>query len=141
MTKNNYMIEPIGIVHSELIELSHAPKQGTEGGVEAWLEISPHVAQGLVGIKTGDQLIVLTWLDLAQRDILQVHPRGRLEAPLKGVFATRSQDRPNPIGLHQVTVLDVAEQKIKVAPLEAIDGTPLVDIKPVLMHEHVRSPK
>ncbi len=85
-----------------------------------------------MGIKAGDNLIVLTWLHLAQRDTLQVHPRGRQEAPLKGVFATRSQDRPNPIGLHQVTVLEVAGQKLRVAPIEAIDGTPLVDIKPVL---------
>lgn len=106
--------------------------QGSEGGYEAWLELSPQVAQGLLGVRVGDHLVILTWLHLAQRDTLQVHPRGRQEAPLKGVFATRSQDRPNPIGLHQVRVLEVAEQKIKVAPMEAIDGTPIVDIKPVL---------
>ncbi len=132
MTKNSYMIEPIGLIHSELTDLAQAPMQGSEGGYEAWLEVSPQFAQGLMGIKAGDNLIVLTWLHLAQRDTLQVHPRGRQEAPLKGVFATRSQDRPNPIGLHQVTVLEVAGQKLKVAPIEAIDGTPIVDIKPVL---------
>jgi tRNA-Thr(GGU) m(6)t(6)A37 methyltransferase TsaA len=132
MTKNRYLIEPIGIIRSELTDLAKAPMQGIEGGYEAWLEVSPQFAQGLAGIKTGDNLIVLTWLHLAQRDILQVHPRGKQEAPLKGVFATRSQDRPNPIGLHRVTVLEVAEQKLKVAPIETIDGTPLVDIKPVL---------
>jgi len=132
MTKTSYCIDPIGIVRSELTDLADAPKQGIEGGHEAWLEILPQFTQGLAGIKTGDQLIVLTWLHRAQRAVLQVHPRGRLEAPLKGVFATRSQDRPNPIGIHQVTVLEVADQKIKVAPLEAINGTPLVDIKPVL---------
>lgn len=132
MTKNRYVIEPIGIIRSELTDLANAPMQGNEGGYEAWLEVSLQFAQGLMGIKTGDNLIVMTWLHLAQRDTLQVHPRGRQEAPLKGVFATRSQDRPNPIGLHQVTVLEVAGQKIKVAPMEAIDGTPLVDIKPVL---------
>ena len=132
MTKNSYMIEPIGIIRSELTDLAKAPMQGSEGGYEAWLEVSPQFAQGLMGIKAGDNLIVLTWLHLAQRDTLQVHPRGRQEAPLKGVFATRSQDRPNPIGLHQVTVLEVAGQKLRVAPIEAIDGTPLVDIKPVL---------
>lgn len=132
MIENNYVIDSIGVIRSALTNLADAPKQGTEGGYEAWLEISPQVAQGLVGIEPGDQLIVLTWLHLAQRDVLQVHPRGKQEAPLKGVFATRSQDRPNPIGLHQVTVLEVAGQKIKVAPMEAIDGTPLVDIKPVL---------
>ena len=132
MTENSYVIEPIGIIRSELTDLANAPLQGTEGGYEAWLEISSQVAQGLVGIKPGDHLIVLTWLHQAQRDVLQVHPRGRQEAPLKGVFATRSQDRPNPIGLHQVRVLEVTGQRIKVAPIEAIDGTPLVDIKPVL---------
>lgn len=132
MTENSYIIEPVGTIRSELTDLADAPKQGTEGGYEAWLEISSQVAQGLAGIKPGDKLIVLTWLHLAQRDVLQVHPRGRQEAPLKGVFATRSQDRPNPVGLHQVTVLEVAGQKIKVAPIEAIDGTPVIDIKPVL---------
>ncbi len=132
MTKNRYVIEPIGIIRSKLTDLANAPMQGTEGGYEAWLELSLQVAEGLLGIKVGDHLIVLTWLHLAQRDTLQVHPRGRQEAPLKGVFATRSQDRPNPIGLHQVRVLEVAGQKIKVAPIEAIDGTPIVDIKPVL---------
>ena len=132
MTKNSYMIEPIGIIRSELTDLAKAPMQGSEAGYEAWLEVSTQFAQGLMGIKAGDNLIVLTWLHLAQRDTLQVHPRGRQEAPLKGVFATRSQDRPNPIGLHQVTVLEVAGQKLRVAPIEAIDGTPLVDIKPVL---------
>ena len=131
MTKNSYMIEPIGIIRSELTDLAKAPMQGIEGGYEAWLEVSPQFTQGLMGIKAGDNLIVLTWLHLAQRDTLQVHPRGRQEAPLKGVFATRSQGRPNPIGLHQVTVLEVAGQKLRVAPIEAIDGTPLVDIKPV----------
>jgi tRNA-Thr(GGU) m(6)t(6)A37 methyltransferase TsaA len=138
MTKNRYAIEPIGIIRSELTDLAQAPMQGIEGGYEAWLDVSPQFAQGLMGIKAGDNLIVLTWLHLAQRDTLQVHPRGRPEAPLKGVFATRSQDRPNPIGLHQVTVLEVAGQKLKVAPIEAIDGTPLVDIKPVLIHGQAR---
>ena len=132
MIKNSYVIEPIGLIRSELTDLAKAPMQGIEGGYEAWLEVSPQFAQGLMGIKTGDNLIVLTWLHLAQRDTLQVHPRGRQEAPLKGVFATRSQDRPNPIGLHQVRVLEVAGQKVKVAPMEAIDGKPIVDIKPVL---------
>ena len=132
MTSNRYEIKPIGMIRSELTDLAEAPMQGSEGGPEAWLELSPQVAQGLLGIKAGDDLIVLTWLHLAGRDVLQVHPRGNQEAPLKGVFATRSQDRPNPIGLHQVTVLEIAEGKIKVAPMEAIDGTPLVDIKPVL---------
>jgi len=132
MIDNNYVIEPIGLIRSELTDLADAPMQGSEGGYEAWLEISPKFAQGLMGIKTGDKLIVLTWLHLADRSVLQVHPRGNQERPLKGVFGTRSQDRPNPIGLHEVTVLEVFGQKIKVAPIEAIDGTPIVDIKPVL---------
>jgi len=132
MAEHGYRLEPIGIIRSQLTEIADAPMQGTEGGYEAWLEVSPQFIQGLTGIKVGDHLIVLTWLHLAQRDTLQVHPRGRQEAPLKGVFATRSQDRPNPIGLHEVTVLEVAGEKIKVAPIEAIDGTPIVDIKPVL---------
>lgn len=138
MTKNRYQLEPIGTIHSELTDLEDAPMQGREGGFEAWPELSPQVSQGLLGIKKGDHLVVLTWLHLAHRDTLQVHPRGRQEAPLKGVFATRSQDRPNPIGLHQVTVLEVSAQKIKVAPIEAIDGTPIVDIKPVLSQKSDR---
>ena len=107
--------------------------QGDEGAPEAWLEITPSAAPGLMGIMVGDELIMLTWLHLAQRDVLQVHPRGDRTRPLTGVFATRSPDRPNPIGLHRVTVLEVAEDKLRVAPLEAIDGTPIVDIKPVLL--------
>ena len=106
--------------------------QGDEGAPEAWLEFTPESAPGLMGIVTGDKIIVLTWLHLAQRDVLQVHPRGDLNRPLSGVFATRSPDRPNPVGLHRVSVLEVAQQKLRVAPLEAIDGTPIVDVKPVL---------
>lgn len=132
MSENSYMIEPIGVIRSELTNLVDAPKQGEEGGYEAWLELTPRVAPGVAGLKVGDRLIILTWLHLAQRDVLQVHPRGRLEAPLKGVFATRSPNRPNPIGLHRVSVLQVEGQRLKVAPMEAVDGTPIVDIKPVL---------
>jgi tRNA-Thr(GGU) m(6)t(6)A37 methyltransferase TsaA len=127
-----YTIEPIGVVRSELTQLEDAPMQGDEGAPEAWLELIPRAAQGLMGIKPGDELIVLTWLHLAERDVLQVHPRGDLNRPLTGVFATRSPDRPNPIGLHRVSVLKVAKQSLQVAPLEAIAGTPIVDIKPVL---------
>jgi tRNA-Thr(GGU) m(6)t(6)A37 methyltransferase TsaA len=132
MTSIIYTIEPIGFVRSELTRLEDAPMQGDEGAPEAWLELTPLAAPGLTGIKAGDELIVLTWLHLAQRDVLQVHPRGDLNRPLTGVFATRSPDRPNPIGLHRVSVFEVVEQKLHVAPLEAIDGTPIVDIKPVL---------
>lgn len=132
MIESPYTIEPIGVIRSELTSLEAAPRQGDEGAPEAWLELTAHVAPGLVGLTPGDELIVLTWLHRARRDVLQVHPRGRREAPLTGVFATRSPDRPNPVGLHRVSVLEVAQQRIKVAPIEAIDGTPIVDIKPVL---------
>jgi tRNA-Thr(GGU) m(6)t(6)A37 methyltransferase TsaA len=127
-----YTIESIGFVHSQLTRLEDAPMQGDEGAPEAWLELIPSAVPGLLGIKTGDELLVLTWLHLAQRDVLQVHPRGDLNRPLTGVFATRSPDRPNPVGLHRVSVLEVTEQKLRVAPLEAINGTPIVDIKPIL---------
>ena len=132
MIENSYTIEPIGVIRSELASLEAAPLQGDEGAPEAWLELTARGAQGLAGITAGDELFVLTWLHRAQRDVLQVHPRGRLEAPLTGVFATRSPDRPNPVGLHRVSVLEVAGNRLRVAPMEAIDGTPIVDIKPVL---------
>ena len=132
MAGKSYMVKPIGVIHSTLTSLDEAPRQGDEGAVEAWLELSPPVAPGLLGIAAGDELIILTWLHRADRDVLQVHPRGDLERPLRGVFATRSPDRPNPIGLHQVTVLEVMSQSLRVFPMEAIDGTPIVDIKPLI---------
>ena len=132
MGSSLYAVEPIGWIRSELTRIEDAPMQGDEGAPEAWLELTPEAAPGLMGIQPGDELIVLTWLHLAQRDVLQVHPRGDLNRALAGVFATRSPDRPNPIGLHRVSVLEVHAEKLKVAPLEAIDGTPIADIKPVL---------
>jgi tRNA-Thr(GGU) m(6)t(6)A37 methyltransferase TsaA len=132
MSSPHYTIEAIGVVRSVLTKLEEAPMQGDEGAPEAWLELTHQAAQGLMGIQPGDELIILTWLHLAQRDVLQVHPRGDRSRPLTGVFATRSPDRPNPIGLHRISVLEVTEQNLRVAPLEAIDGTPIVDIKPVL---------
>jgi tRNA-Thr(GGU) m(6)t(6)A37 methyltransferase TsaA len=138
VSESGYTVEPIGVVRSTLTRPEAAPLQGDEGGPEAWLELAPPVAKGLAGIAPGDELLVLTWLHLARRDVLQVHPRGRREAPLTGVFATRSQDRPNPVGLHQVSVLEVAPHRLRVAPLEAIDGTPVIDIKPVLGHPETR---
>lgn len=131
MKDTRYIIEPIGFVRSELTRRENAPMQGDEGAPDAWLEFTPQAVQGLIGIKVGDDLFVLTWLHLAQRDVLQVHPRGDINRPLTGVFATRSPDRPNPVGLHRVSVLEVMEHKLRVAPLEAVDGTPIVDIKPV----------
>ena len=132
MKTPSFMIEPIGFVRSSLTRLEDAPMQGDEGAPEAWLDISQQTNPGLMGIEPGDELFILTWLHLAQRDVLQVHPRGDLNRPLAGVFATRSPDRPNPVGLHRVSVLEVAADRIKVAHLEAIDGTPVIDIKPVL---------
>lgn len=132
MSITHYTIEPIGFIRSALTQLEAAPRQGDEGAPEAWLEITPSVVEGLAGIIAGDELIVLTWLHLARRDVLQVHPRGDLERPLTGVFATRSPHRPNPVGLHRVSVLEISQQRLRVAPIEAIDGTPIVDIKPVL---------
>lgn len=127
-----YTVEPIGVVRSALTQLEDAPMQGDEGAPEAWLDLTPKAAPGLIGIQPGDELVVLTWLHLAERDVLQVHPRGDLNRPLTGVFATRSPDRPNPVGLHRVSVLEIAEGKLRVSPLEAINETPIVDIKPVL---------
>src|SRR5678815_2111538 len=135
MESRPYQVDPIGFVRSELKQLESAPMQGDEGAPDAWLELTPSAAPGLLGIQPGNELIVLTWLHLAERDVLQVHPRGDMNRPLTGVFATRSPDRPNPIGLHRVSVMEVnyAERKLRVAPLEAIDGTPIIDIKPVLV--------
>ena len=132
MSVSDYTIQPIGLVRSELSRLEAAPLQGDEGGCEAWLELKSEVGDALGGIAAGDELIVLTWFHLANRDVLQVHPRSDPNRALMGVFATRSPDRPNPIGLHRVSVLEIAGHRLRVAPLEAIDGTPIVDIKPVL---------
>jgi tRNA-Thr(GGU) m(6)t(6)A37 methyltransferase TsaA len=128
----DYTITPIGVVRSALTDLAGSPRQGDEGAPDAWLEVAPEVAEGLQGIAIGHELLVLTWLHLARREVLQVHPRGNPDAPLTGVFATRSPHRPNPLGLHQVMVLEVQERRLRVGPLEAVDGTPVVDIKPVL---------
>lgn len=132
MSETSYTIEPVGFIRSELTRLDAAPLQGTEGAPEAWIEFRPEVAPALVGVNPGDALIILTWLHRAQREVLQVHPRNDLENPLTGVFATRSQDRPNPIGLHPVSVLAVDGNRLRVGPLEAIDGTPVIDVKVAL---------
>ena len=125
-------LQAIGRVESPLTDLAAAPKQGDEGAPEAWLVLDAGVADGLDGIAAGDELVVLTWLDRAARDVLRVHPRGDRSRPAQGVFTTRSPDRPNPIGLHRVTVLEVDGLRLRVRDLEALDGTPVVDLKPVL---------
>lgn len=130
---SDYVLRPIGVVRSRLTARAEAPRQGSEGAPEAWVEIDPTFADALVGIAAGDEVLLLTWLHLSDRDVLKVHPRGDPEHPLAGVFATRSPDRPNPIGLHRVRVLEVAAPaRLRVWPLEALDGTPVIDIKPVL---------
>ena len=125
-------LSAIGTVASSLTDLAAAPKQADEGAPEAWLVFEPRFLAALDGIQEGDEILVLTWLDRAQRDVLRVHPRGDLTRPEQGVFNTRSPDRPNPLGLHRVRVLEIAAGRFHVSQLEAVNGTPIVDIKPVL---------
>ncbi|HYD51684.1 MAG TPA: tRNA (N6-threonylcarbamoyladenosine(37)-N6)-methyltransferase TrmO [Gemmatimonadaceae bacterium] len=125
-------LRPIAVVRSTLTDPTRAPKQGDEGAPEAWLDFVPDVVPGLRDLRPGDEVLVLTWLDRADRDVLEVHPRDDPAAPLRGVFSTRSADRPNPVGIHRVTVVEVALPCVRVRPLEAIHGTPVVDVKPVL---------
>ena len=132
MPGSEYVLYPIGFLQSPLKEPFQAPRQGDEGAPDAWLEVNASVAEGYETLAVGDEIIVITWLHKAQRDILKVHPRGDDTIPLAGAFATRSPDRPNPLGLHRVTILEIAGERLKVGPIEAIDGTPVVDIKPVL---------
>jgi tRNA-Thr(GGU) m(6)t(6)A37 methyltransferase TsaA len=125
-------LRPIGHVASELADPAAAPKQGFEGGPEAWLVLDEAVTPGLDGIAVGDRVVVLTWLHRADRATLRVHPRDNPDNPLRGVFSTRSADRPNPIGLHEVEVVALDGARVRVRDLEAVDGTPILDIKPVL---------
>jgi tRNA-Thr(GGU) m(6)t(6)A37 methyltransferase TsaA len=122
----------IGRVESPLQDRASAPKQGDEGAPEAWLTFEAGFATALDGIEIGDEMLLLTWLDRAHRDVLRVRPRGDASRPEQGVFSTRSPDRPNPIGLHRVTVLAVERARMRVSGLDALDGTPLVDLKPLL---------
>ena len=125
-------LRPIGSIQSALRDPDGAPMQGDEGAPAAWIAIQEWARPGLDGIQVGDELIVICWLHLAARDVLCVHPRSNPRAPLTGVFATRSPDRPNPLGLHPVTVRAVEGPRLLVGPIEAVDGTPVVDLKPVL---------
>ena len=125
-------LRPVGVVESTLADRAAAPRQGDEGAPDAWLAFDASVAEALHGIRAGDRVIVLTWLDRASRDVLRTHPRDDLSVPDQGVFNTRSSDRPNPIGLHEVEVLAVEGTRVHVRPLEALDGTPVLDLKPVL---------
>lgn len=123
---------PIGHVESALLDPETAPKQGHEGAPEAWLVFAAEWGEGLRDLAAGDEVWVLTWLHRARRDVLAVHPRDDARNPLTGVFSTRSADRPNPIGLHRVRVMEIAGLRIRVSGLEAIDGTPILDVKPVI---------
>jgi tRNA-Thr(GGU) m(6)t(6)A37 methyltransferase TsaA len=128
-----FMLTPIGVVESSLTDLSAAPKQGSEGAPAAWLVFEPAFQDGLRDLQVGDDVLVLTWLDRADRQVLDVHPRDDLTQPRRGVFSTRSADRPNPIGIHRVQIVAQMDMlRFQVRPLEAIDKTPIIDIKPVL---------
>ena len=131
----NYEVRPIGSVESPLVDPKTAPKQGFEGAPEAWLVFNPEVAEGIRDLAIGAEVLVLTWLHQARRDVLAVHPRDDPRNPETGVFSTRSQDRPNPIGLHRVQIAAIDGLRVLVRNLEAVDGTPIVDVKPVLAGE------
>lgn len=128
----SYEICPVGYVESPLLDRDTAPKQGFEGGPEAWLVFRPEVAEAMRDLAAGDDVLVLTWLHRSDRSVLAVHPRGDPRNPETGVFSTRSPDRPNPVGLHRVRVTAVDGLRVRVTDLEAVDGTPIVDVKPVL---------
>jgi tRNA-Thr(GGU) m(6)t(6)A37 methyltransferase TsaA len=127
-----FSIEPIGVIRSEIKNKEDAPLFYTEGAPDAFLEILPAYKDALDRMRVGDEIIVITWLHRARRDVLKVHPRGNASNPLTGVFSTRSPDRPNPLGLHRVKVLEISPGGLQIGPIEAIDGTPVVDIKPVV---------
>jgi tRNA-Thr(GGU) m(6)t(6)A37 methyltransferase TsaA len=131
-TSTGFVLRTIGRVESPLVSTADAPRQGGEGAPDAYLLLDPEVQAGLDGIAVGDEIIVLSWLHEADRTVLRVHPRGDLSRPEAGVFSTRAPSRPNPIGLHRVRVLDFDGERIHVSGLEAIDGTPVIDLKPTL---------
>jgi tRNA-Thr(GGU) m(6)t(6)A37 methyltransferase TsaA len=130
--KARYELQPIGWVESPLVDRDSAPRQGDEGAPDAWLVFDPDMRPGIRDLRVGTEIIVLTWLDRARRDVLAVHPRGDQDNPICGVFSTRSPDRPNPIWLHNVLIVAIDDTRIRVRNLEALDRTPIVDIKPLL---------
>jgi tRNA-Thr(GGU) m(6)t(6)A37 methyltransferase TsaA len=132
VTTGPFALRSIGRVESRLTDRATAPKQGSEGAPDAWIVFDENVREGLGDLRAGDEIFLLTWLHEAERDVLAVHPRDDLSRPLTGVFSTRSSDRPNPIGLHRVRIATVDGTRLQVRHLEAIDGTPVVDVKPVL---------
>ena len=132
MHDDDFELRPVARVRSPLTDLASAPKQAHEGAPEAWLVFEPAVVDALDALRVGDEVIVLTWLHRADRDVLRVHPRDDVANPIQGVFSTRSPARPNPIGLHEVRVLAIDGLRVRVSALEAVDGTPVLDVKPVL---------
>ena len=135
MEGHHIELTPVGTVESALTDPGSAPKQGDEGAPDAWLAFEPAVRAALEGLRPGDEILVLTWLHLADRDVLRVHPRDDATRPETGVFSTRSSDRPNPIGVHRVQVATVEGTRVRVRGLEAVDGTPVVDVKPLLSRD------
>ncbi len=133
-----FRVRVIGRVESSLIDRDSAPRQADEGAPEAWLDFEPAMLEGLRSLRAGDEVLLLTWLDRARRDILSVHPRGDPQRAEEGVFSTRSPDRPNPIGLHRVEIAEVDGCRMRVRRLEALDGTPILDLKPVLAEDAAR---
>jgi tRNA-Thr(GGU) m(6)t(6)A37 methyltransferase TsaA len=131
----SFEVRAIGRVESALTDLEAAPRQADEGAPQAWLVFEPEVLEGLQGTQVGDEVIVLTWLDRARRDVLSVHPRGDTSRPREGVFNTRSPHRPNPIGLHRVEITAIDGARVQVRSLEALDGTPIIDVKPILSED------
>ncbi|HEY2102462.1 MAG TPA: tRNA (N6-threonylcarbamoyladenosine(37)-N6)-methyltransferase TrmO [Chthoniobacterales bacterium] len=125
-------LHPIGFIRSPIKNRDDAPLQGWEGAPDAWLELNPRYTKGAQDIRVGEEIIVITWLHEADRATLKVHPRGDESLPLTGVFSTRSPNRPNPLGLHRVMVREIVGNRIKIGPVEAVDGTPVADIKPVI---------
>ena len=132
MTEPTYRLHPVGVVVSPLTDRDQAPRQGDEGAPPAWVVWRPEVRRAAADLQVGERVLVLTWLHQGRRDLLAVHPRGDPDRPRQGVFSTRSADRHNPIGLHAVTIVGVEDDAIAVSGLEAIDGTPVLDVKPVL---------
>lgn len=128
----SWSIRPIGVIRSTIREIEDAPMFYTEGAPNAFLEVLPEYTDGLDRMRVGDEIIVITWLHRARRDVLRVHPRGDTSIPLTGVFLTRSPDRPNPLGLHRAKVLGINPGRVHIGPIEVIDGTPVIDIKPVV---------
>lgn len=127
-----FVVRPVGVVASSLTALRDAPRQGDEGAPDAWLVLEPSLVPAIEGVSPGDELVVLTWLDRADRDVLRTRPRNDPDRPEQGVFTTRSPDRPNPIGLHEVTVLALEGNRLRVDRMDVVDGTPIIDIKPAL---------